>query len=445
MRVIACSLILVAISIVACRQTGSDSITKGESFRSFAPDGGWCWFSDPRAVHYKGQYNRTYAGWVNSSGDIEIASYDHDREHIETKVLHANLEVDDHDNPSLIIDKDGKLLVFYSKHAHEEPILLMRSVNAEDISSWEPVRRLALNDSVTYAGLSDTYTYASLCRLADENDKLFLFWRGADFKPNFSVSADNGNNWSTGRIMILPERIYHNRRPYFKIASNGKNTIHFAFTDGHPNMEPTNSVYYAAYRDSALYKANGERIMDWSALPLQPRQADVVYDAAQTNEKAWIWDIAEDEEGNPVMVYTRFPNDSTHVYYYSLWNEGTWNNYELVNSGSWFPKTPEGVKEREPNYSGGIVLDHQDPSIVYLSREKNGVFEIEKWTTADNGKNWTTREITRDSEHDNVRPFVIRNYDDQDSLRVLWLNITRYTHYTDYQTSVKMNILDTTK
>jgi hypothetical protein len=210
-------------------------------------------------------------------------------------------------------------------------------------------------------------------------------------------------------------------------------------------MEPTNSVYYAAYRDSALYKANGERIMDWSALPLQPRQADVVYDAAQTNEKAWIWDIAEDEEGNPVVVYTRFPNDSTHVYYYSLWNEGTWNNYELVNSGSWFPQTPEGVKEREPNYSGGIVLDHQDPSIVYLSREKNGVFEIEKWTTADNGKNWTTREITRDSEHDNVRPFVIRNYDDQDSLRVLWLNITRYTHYTDYQTSVKMNILDTTK
>lgn len=432
------------LSLHSCRnRPASKHDIKGESYRSFTPDGGWCWFSDARAVHYRGQYNRTYAGWVNSTGDVEIGYYDHDTREIQTQVIHEKLEADDHNNPALEVDSQGRLLVFYSKHAHREPMFLVQAINPEDITRWEPVRQLALNDSVTYAGLSNTYTYASTCRLSGEDNKLFLFWRGADFKPNFSVSGDDGVSWSTGKILILPERIYNNRRPYFKIASDGKNTIHFAFTDGHPNAEPANSIYYAAYHDEALYKASGEKIMDWPALPVQPRQTDVVYDATTTGEKAWIWDVAGDDDGNPVIVYTRFPNDSTHIYYYSTWSEGKWNNHELVNSGSWFPQTPEGTVEREPNYSGGIVLDHLDPSIVYLSREKNGVFEIEKWSTADKGKSWTSRAITANSAHDNIRPFVIRNYDENDSLRVLWLNVERYTHYTDYQTSVKMNLADT--
>lgn len=411
----------------------------GESYLSFAQDGAWCWFSDPRAIHYKGQYSRTYAGWVTSEGDIEIGSYDHDTREIQTQVIHARLEVDDHDNPTIDVDGDGRLVVFYSKHAHEEPMFFLRTVNPEDIRAWQPVRQLALNDSVAYAGLSNTYTYASICRLAEENDRMFLFWRGADFKPNFSVS-DNGESWATGKILVLPERIYRDRRPYFKVASDGKRTIHFAFTDGHPNREPTNSIYYAAYRDSAMYRANGKKIMDWPALPLEPRQADIVYDATTTSEKAWIWDVATDKNGNPVIVYTRFPNDSTHVYFYSTWHEGKWTNHEIVNSGGWFPHTPEGATEREPNYSGGVVLDHEDPSVVYLSREIDGVFEIEKWTTPDRGQTWTAQAITANSAHDNVRPFVIRNCNKSDSLRVLWLNVERYTHYTDYKTAVKMNI-----
>ena len=56
------------------------------------------------------------------------------------------------------------------------------------------------------------------------------------------------------------------------------------------------------------------------------------------------------------------------------------------------------------------------------------------------GKDWVIQEITRYSENNNVRPFVIRNYSRQDSLKVLWMNVKKYIHYTDYQTSIKMNI-----
>ncbi|MGZ5191266.1 MAG: BNR-4 repeat-containing protein [Flavisolibacter sp.] len=433
--------VYIALTVSACSgQSKNKSVPKGEAYLSFTVNGAWCWFSDPRAIYFKGKHRRTYAGWVDSSGNIIVGFYDHELKRTEIKVLHRNFEKDDHDNPSLFIDRQGKLMVFYSKHATPEPIYLVRSKKAEDISEWETAATLNLNDSIAYPKLSDTYTYTNICQLANEKDKLYLFWRGADFKPNFSVSHDSGKVWSAGKILILPDRIYKDRRPYLKVASNNKDAIHFAFTDGHPNVELTNSIYYVKYRGNAFHKANGEKIAGWSALPIQPSLTDMVYDATKTNEKAWIWDVAENKEGEPVIVYSRYPDDSSHVYYYSVWNNNQWNNYKLVNSGPWFPQTPEGKKEGEPFYSGGIVLDHEDPAIVYLSRLKNKKFEIEKWTTPNKGIDWRVEEITSNSENNNVRPFVIRDYSAQDSLRMLWMNAEKYIHYTDYQTSIKMNI-----
>lgn len=193
------------------------------------------------------------------------------------------------------------------------------------------------------------------------------------------------------------------------------------------------------YRKGTLSKADGEKIVDWSAVPVDPAKADVVYDAGKNGAKAWIWDIAEDKSGNPTIVYATFPTDTTHVYHYAVFDNGRWSNYRLTDAGSWFPHTREGAKEREPNYSGGIVLDHNDPSVVYLSKERNGVFEIEKWSTDDKGKNWKMTDVTSNSQYDNVRPFVIRNHPD-DSPAVLWMNIQKYRHYTDYRSGIKMSV-----
>jgi hypothetical protein len=434
--------VLVIAAFIACTcnpPRPTTSALAGESYPTLTNDGAWCWFSDPRAVNFSGKYNRTYTGWVDSSGNIVVGSYDHDSKEIQTHVIHPKLQKDDHNNPALFMDARGKLMAFYSKHATTDPIYVVQAKNPENISEWESRRALELNDSVTYSGLSDTYTYANICQLSEENKKLYLFWRGADFKPNFSVSADEGKTWTKGKILILPERIYRNRRPYYKIASNNRDVIHFAFTDGHPNAEPTNSIYYMKYREAGLYKANGDKIADWSDVPVQPRQTDVVYDATNTSEKAWIWDVAENTDGNPVIVYSRFPDDSTHVYYYSIFNNNRWSSYKLVNSGKWFPQTPAGKKETEQNYSGGVVLDPNDPSNVYLSVMREGNFEIEKWSTADKGKSWRSIPVTSGSRFDNVRPFVVRNEDKHDSATLLWMNIQKYVHWTDYRASIKVN------
>lgn len=415
-----------------------DALCQGEPIQ-LTDDGAWCWFSDPRAIYYEGNFQRTYAGWITSTGDVTVGFYDHQTGEVKSYVLHQQLEIDDHDNPSLVMTPEGKLMVFYSKHSKDFPIQMAKTVHPERIDEWEEVKSLNINDTVTYAGKLDSYTYTNPYLLTEENNRIHLFWRGMDFKPNYSFSEDGGVTWEKGKIFILPENIYRNRRPYLKVSSNGKNSLHFAFTDGHPRNEPTNSIYYAKYKGGNLYKASGEVICSMTEIPFEPRQADRVYDARKTKERAWIWDVAEDSSGNPVLVYVRFPDNQHHMYYYATWDGNTWVHHKITDGGGWFPQTPSNKEEREPNYSGGLVLDHENPSIVYLSRRKNGIFEIEKWETTDSGANWKTTPITHQSAFDQIRPFVIRNTNEDNQLQLMWLSNRKYIHYTNYDSSIWMN------
>ncbi len=406
-----------------------DKGLNSESYQSMTFNGAWCWFSDPRAVYYKGKYRRTYAGWIDNFGDVHVGYYDHDTRQIVSRTIFNDLEIDDHDNPSILIDEKGYLLVFFNTHGGPEGLYFIRSRIPEDVSQWHDGKLLKLNDPTQLEYGRETYTYSNPVLLRDEINRIYLFWRGIDGKPTYATSDNNGATWSEGKIFCLPERTYSFRRPYVKISSNGKDKIHIALTDGHPRNESENSIYYMYIKGGAFYRANGEMIRKVGTDPHQPRDMDVVYDGQVTGEKAWIWDIAEDAQGNPVLVYARFPNDTNHHYGYARWDGEQWINHTLVNSGSWFPETMEGEQEREPNYSGGIVLDQEDPSVVYLSVNRDSVFEIERWQTGNGGKSWKVEAITSGSTKDNVRPFAVRGADQENPLQLLWMQNTRYMHY----------------
>jgi hypothetical protein len=127
-----------------------------------------------------------------------------------------------------------------------------------------------------------------------------------------------------------------------------------------------------------------------------------------------------------------------HRYYYSRWNGELWETNEITAAGHWFPQTPDGVVEREPYYSGGIILDHSDPSVVYLSREVNGVFEIERWSTSDLGASWSSAAVTANSSCHQVRPYLTRGNDDGQAV-LFWMS-GQYVHFTNYQTSLRSTI-----
>lgn len=417
---------VLALTVWGEEEVHSD-VQGGGSFRDLTADGAWCWFADPRAVYIEGAHRRTYAGWVTTRGDVQLGAYDHDTQSIDIVTLHEVLQYDDHCVPGILALPDNRLIIFYSRH--NGPSMFYRtSKNPENIFSFGEERTMPTN-----TGGNRGYCYANPFQLKSEDNLIYLFWRGGNFKPTYATSPD-GLRWTQARTFIQGA----GARPYTKYVSNGRDTIHVAFTDGHPRKEPANAIYYAAYRDGALYRPDGTKIKDMTDLPLAPGEADKVYDAGLSG-RAWIWDIALDKAGNPVLVYAAMPEEHEHYYRYARWTGARWEDHQVCAAGRWFPQTPPGQQERELHYSGGIVLDHANPSIVYLSRLVGGVFEIEKCVTSDAGATWTSQPITHGSKRLNVRPFMPRGYPGgEDGL--LWMH-GDYPHYSKFKTGIKMNRL----
>lgn len=396
----------------------------------FAPDAAWCWFSDPRAL-VTGE--EIVAGWVCSDGTIQVgrAKFADDRPHVVT--LAAEFERDDHDNPGLVELPGGRVAAFYSAHAKGDMHLRVSGGQGEDGGArWSDDRELGfLNRPPGPRGV----TYASPVRLSGEQDAWWVFWRGSDFKPTFSISRDLGATWSAPRTLLTEPGRNVDNRPYVKYAGDGKARIDFIFTNGHPRNEPVNSVYYARYENGAFQRADGTRLGGLNDLPLAPSKCDRVYDGA-TAGRAWVWSVARDAKGFPVIAYTRLPAEDDHRYQYARWDGAQWEDHAITAAGKWFPQTPAGQKEREPHYSGGLALDPADPATVYLSRPVNGVFEIERWTTPDGGATWTHDAVTRDSKADNIRPYVLPGSPAGKRV-VMWMrNTGRYVHYTDYRSEL---------
>ncbi len=430
---------------------------KADDYKSMTTNGAWCWFSDPRAVYHEGTHKRTYAGWIDNFGNVYVGYYDHKTREIKSTIIYKELEIDDHDVPSILFDENGRLLVFFNMHMKgTQPLFLVKSNQPENIGSWGEVKKLFLNDPALKEMGSMSHTYTNPVKLSAENGRIYLFWRGVDGKPSYSFSDDNGETWSTGKIFFMPERIYSFRRPYTKIYSDGISRIHFTVTDGHPLKEEENSIYYFYYENNAFYKADGTIIKDITELPIQPSEADLVYDASKNKVRAWNWDIALTKNGNPIIAYAKFPAETNHIYCYAIWDKGKWNNYELIDAGKWFPETMPGAKETEPYYSGGIDIDHESPNTMYLSVERNSVFEIEKWVTKNKGKSWKIEKITYGSSKNNVRPFAVRGAGKNNPLQVMWMRNSKYVHFAygetlknaggtfedRFHSAIKMNILN---
>src|SRR4051794_38486161 len=125
-------------------------------------DGAWCWFADPRAVHYEGARNATYAGWVAQDGDIRVAAFDHSSGVRTTAVLHSKLQVDDHSDPALIVRPDRRIQVFYSGH-NGLSMYYRVTTNPEDVRSWGAEQTMPGNT----AG-SAGFTYPNPMRLSAE-------------------------------------------------------------------------------------------------------------------------------------------------------------------------------------------------------------------------------------------------------------------------------------
>ncbi len=388
--------------------------------RTVNADGAWCWFADPRAVRHRGAHDRTYLGWITRIGDVQIGQYDHAARVLTTATLMTRFKVDDHNNPVVVIRPDGRLMAFWSGHVGAR-IYYRVSTQPEDIAAWGPTRILP----VQLTGASG-YTYPNPVFSAAEGHRLYLFWR-AGWQPAYSTSGDLGQTWAPARQVVTNA----GERPYVKVAGDPAGGVHLAFTDGHPRETDVNNIHYVRIKDGRFVRANGTVIGSVSSGPIRPNQADTVYNQAQWGgQKAWVHDVAVDPAGRPVIVFATFVSLADHRYRYARWTGSGWSVHRIVLAGGSFERSGT-----EQHYSGGLTLDHEDPRVVYLSREINGVHEVERWATGDGGATWSRQALTSGSSRPNVRPVSPRG-STGGALEALWM-AGDYAFYTSFSTAIR--------
>lgn len=374
--------------------------------QTLTSEGGWCWFADPRAVYADG---KTTFGFVDRFGNVIAAQYDHATGQTGTFVLHAALQADDHDNPTFLHRaSDQRILAFYSRHVGAE-LYCRRSTNPNDISQWGP----EVNLDGQLGGYQ--YTYPSPVQLADGTIWLFCRQHDPDGQAWWirSKSTDGGATWTP------QQKIIHYTYCKLAVAPDGQR-IDVVFDDG-PQWDPASGVSHLSIVGDHFYSSAGGQLDP--PIPTPSDRWTTVYNGS-TSAPAWVWDIAHDASGHPVCTFAKFLGNFTdHRAMYGRWTGTAWQVTEICPMGP-------GLYADQPWYSGGVVLDHEDPGVVYVSRQVAGQWEIWRYRTSDGGLTFTGEAVTRDSAVPQLRPVVSRRHL-LTGLAVLWL-AGRYTAYTDY-------------
>lgn len=372
--------------------------------------GSWNHISNPRGI-YSSTYNKTYFGAVAAGGTVWVMSYNHSDGTHTPFCIRRSFEYDGHAAPSILIRNDGRLMVFYSKHI-ENYIFYRISINPGDISSFGPEHSLDMGAGVTYT---------RPIQLSGESNKIYLFFRGLSTNSwSYITSTDGGDTWSSIQTLFT---IVDQNNQYLVVTSNGVDRIDFGHC-GHPALEVT-SHYHFYYYNGNFYKSDGTLIE--TALPLSRSDMTLVYDATEGGHyTGWTYDIAI-AASVPYIVFSCTVDISDHRYMYAKWNGSAWVHYEITTAGG---EPSEGA-------TGAICLDPTDPNTVYLSKEVNGIWEIQKGVTSDGGASWDFTSITSGSAEDNLMPVVpIGRHND---LPVLWV-YGDYDTYLTYDTYIISNL-----
>ena len=397
-----------------------------------ADEGAWCWFADPRALHYEnaaGTVNATWLGYIDVHGNVKATQYDW-LTHRKTDVLiRSYFQPDDHNNPTFLVLPDERVMIFYNRHTDEPKIWYRISQKPGDIT--------ALGEEKSLATANNT-TYPSPFILADDPQHIYLCWRGINWHPTIArltmPDADDNCQFDFGPKQIVQST---GARPYAKYQSNGKDKIYVSYTTGHPDNEQPDWLYFNVIdinhgNGPILRDLNGKQLSVINNGAFNVSKTDSYANSYPTtivdrtaNIRNWVWQIALDNDEHPVIAYPHIDDaKTTHVYWYARWNGSSWTNTWVQYGGHAFH---QNWNQTERCYSGGMALDPDNINQLYLSiptkdgkYNKDGVYEIWRYTIDDQGNVAGSEQLTKNSPKNNTRPYVIPGSKNS-PLRLAWM------------------------
>ena len=394
-------------------------------------EGAWCWFADPRALHYEnesGTINKTYIGYIDIHGNIKAMQYDFKKKKQEEVLIRSYFQPDDHNNPTFLVLPDERIMIFYSRHTDEACFYYRISQIPGDITMLGEEKVIKTRNNTTYP---------SPFILSDDPEHIYLCWRGIGWHPTIAKLSlpDEKDDVSIvwGAYQIVKST---GARPYAKYVSNGKDKIYLTYTTGHPDNENPNFLYfnYIDIHTMQLKDVKGNTLSTIADGTFRVNKtpdyvARYPYTVVDNPvERDWVWQVALDKRGYPVIAMVRISSDKkSHDYYYAGWDGHEWKKTFLANAGGHFHQTPN----LEKCYSAGMAIDPANTSLIYCSLPIEGkygkVYEIMKYTLDEDGKIISTEAITRNSQLNNVRPYIIPSSENT-PLRLAWM----YGNYYDW-------------
>ncbi len=146
-----------------------------------------------QAQFHSGRYNRTYVTYRSTDGySAKVTYYDHDTRQWAEPVAVDDCRYDDgHNNPEILVTRDGYLHLFYG--CHVDPIKYARSLYPEDITRWRLGKEI---------GARSTYPHP----VEVGNGDILVFARrslGGGHGVTFVYrSTDNGSTWDEGTQLV---------------------------------------------------------------------------------------------------------------------------------------------------------------------------------------------------------------------------------------------------
>jgi len=373
------------------------------------------WLNQPSAVSYEGTFHRSYYGWVTDTGAMMIGGYDHDAGQFLTPVMLKQWPIsDDHGAPAVHViakgpDK-GKILVAYS--LHNSTLFCRRSTNPEDISAWEPETVITTRKS----------TYPKLVELA--NGLIYVLFRGDAKTSGQSMGVlkgtpNAGRSWSADLEVVNfgPGMITYpgNLRAF-------GNRLHILFNV--PVLGGTSQTIYHAWRDEwGVWRSAGGTAL---SLPITQSSMASIY-TSPTTRNLVLGDLRLDHTGKPVATWT------TSLPYAPPFGAACPAYRGKFTGVYWQVKAVPSAAQ--VYYPSGLVIDPLDTDKLVSVGRIGGQYELRRYSTVDNGTNWTSEILIRKPEP-MTRPLFVEN--GPPGMRLTWLDVLRYDRYNNFSTNLRI-------
>ncbi len=317
-----------------------------------------------------------------------IGEFDHKTRMVsKPTVVYDKLGVDDpHDNPSVMIDDEGFILVFVSGRGRNRPGFKFKSSKPFSIEEFEMISE----EEMTYPQPWNT-----------DQGYLHLFTKYTGVRQLYFESSLDGVTWTEDRLLAAIPVNEGERSGHYQTSSSFEGKKVGTFFNRHPdgNVDKRTDVYYIETSDL------GQTWTDVQGNPLEipllklENPARVINYQSQ-GKNVYLKDMGFDAKGNPVYLYIRSnghepgPISSPYEWCITVWDGTKWST--------------SVVTESDHNYDmGSLFISNDDWKVVapiISGPQKWGVGgELEVWQSNDKGSNWQKqKKLTKNSKYNHA-------------------------------------------